>query len=40
MPETVNAFGFVIVTVIVVVEFPPTSTVDGLKFFAIVSGTP
>src|SRR5262245_11888978 len=38
IPFTVKAFGLVIVTVIVVVEVPPTTTVDGLKLFDIVSG--
>ena len=40
IPVTVKAFGLVIVTVIVVVEVPPTGTVDGLKLFDIVSGRP
>jgi len=39
-PLTEEAFGLVIVTVIVVVDVPPTGTVDGLNDFDIVRGTP
>jgi hypothetical protein len=38
MPVTVDAFGFVIVTVIVVVDVPPTGTVEGVNDFDIVRG--
>jgi hypothetical protein len=40
IPLTENPFGFVIVTVIVVVLVPPICTVEGLNDFAIVIGTP
>jgi hypothetical protein len=39
MPLTEKAFGLVIVTVIVVVDVPPTTTVEGLNDFDIVSGS-
>lgn len=36
MPLTVKALGLVIVTVMVVVDVPPTATVDGLKLLVMV----
>ena len=39
IPLMVDPFGLVIVTVIVVVAVPPTTTVEGLNEFAIVSGS-
>jgi hypothetical protein len=39
MPLTENPFGFVIVTVIVVVDTPPTGTLEGLNVFDIVRGS-
>src|ERR1041385_1712287 len=40
MPLTEAPFGLVIVTVIVVVDVPPTGTVEGLNDFDIVRGNP
>jgi hypothetical protein len=36
IPLTEDAFGLVIVTVMVVVDVPPVSTVEGLNVFDIV----